>query len=180
MQIVVPSVTVMPERSSAEEQLATQLGALLRLMHPLKAAVARETAPGEGVDRSAVLLLFPLQHGPLRAGALAELCHADPSTISRQVAELVRRGLVRREPDPSDGRATLVAATAAGRAACDRFRVLRRQLLAAAVADWTDEDLATFAVLLGRFNDALDTAYRPPGPRGVEPAFPTDRDQDTA
>jgi len=112
-----------------------------------------------------MLLLFPLMEGPQRPGALAELSHADPSTISRQVAELVRRELVRREPDPSDGRASLLAITDAGRGVCERVRTLRRELLAAAVAGWTDAELDTFAGLLSRFNGALGTAYCPPPAR---------------
>jgi predicted MarR family transcription regulator len=78
------------------------------------------------------------------------------------VAELVRRELVRREPDPSDGRASLLAITDAGREVCERVRTLRRGLLAAAVSGWTDAELDTFAGLLGRFNGALGTAYCPP------------------
>src|ERR1700742_2833233 len=117
MQSVLPWVIM--DRAAAEEQLATELSTLLRLMHPLKAAAAREGLHGDGQDRSAMLLLFPLMHAPQRPGALAELTHADPSTISRQVAELVQRGLVRREPDPSDGRASLLAITDAGRESCE-------------------------------------------------------------
>jgi len=150
------------DRAAAEEQLATEMSTLLRLIHPLKAAAARDGGAGLGPDRSAMLLLFPLMEGPQRPGALAELSHADPSTISRQVAELVRRELVRREPDPSDGRASLLAITDAGREVCERVRTLRRGLLAAAVAGWTDAELDTFAGLLGRFNGALGTAYCPP------------------
>jgi DNA-binding MarR family transcriptional regulator len=149
------------DRAAAEEQLATEVSTLLRLIHPLKAAAARDGGGGLGPDRSAMLLLFPLIEGPQRPGALAELSHADPSTVSRQVAELVRLELVRREPDPSDGRASLLAITDAGRQVCERVRTLRRELLAAAVAGWTDSDLDTFADLLGRFNGALGAAYRP-------------------
>jgi MarR family len=133
------------DRAATEEQLATEVSTLLRLMHPVKAAAAREGGAGVGHDRSAMLLLFPLMHGPLRPGALAEQSHTDPSTISRQVAELVRRELVRREPDPSDGRASLLAITDSGR-----------------VAGWTDAELDAFASLLSRFNGALGAAYRPP------------------
>ena len=153
------------DRAGAEEQLATEVGTLLRLIHPLKAAAARDGGAGLGPDRSAMLLLFPLMEGPQRSGALAELCHTDPSTISRQVAELVRRELVHREPDPSDGRASLLAITDAGREVCERVRTLRRELLAAAVAAWTDAELETFADLLTRFNGALGGAYRPPPAR---------------
>jgi DNA-binding MarR family transcriptional regulator len=169
---------VRPDRADAEEQLATEVSTLLRRMHPLKAAAAREL-PGAGHDRTAMLLLFPLVQGPLRAAALAEASHADPSTISRQVAELVRRGLVERQADPSDGRASLLAITDAGREVCERVRLLRRQLLASAVDGWPDEELATLARLLGRFNDALGDAYCPPVPRTVTTAHPA-RDQDIA
>lgn len=155
------------DRAAAEEQLATEVSTLLRLIHPLKAAAAREGGAALGQDRSAMLLLFPLLEGPQRPGALAELCHSDPSTISRQVAELVRRDLVRREPDPSDGRASLLAITDAGREVCERVRTLRRELLAAAVAGWTDAELDTFAGLLSRFNGAIGAAYRPPAPRAA-------------
>jgi DNA-binding MarR family transcriptional regulator len=157
------------DRAASEEQLATEVSTLLRLMHPVKAAAAREGGL-VGHDRSAMLLLFPLMHAPQRPGALAEISHADPSTISRQVAELVRHGLVRREPDPSDGRASLLAITDAGREVCERVRTMRRELLATAVAGWTDSELGTLAVLLNRFNGALGAAYCPPVPRLVTTA----------
>jgi DNA-binding MarR family transcriptional regulator len=155
------------DRAASEEQLATEVSSLMKLMHPVKAAAAREAGPGFGHDRSSMLLLFPLVQGPLRPGALAEASFADPSTISRQVAELVKRGFVRREPDPSDGRASLLAITDAGREFCERLRTLRRDMLAAAVGGWADDEVATFASLLNRFNDALGVAYCPPVPRSV-------------
>jgi DNA-binding MarR family transcriptional regulator len=111
------------------------------------------------------------------------MSHADPSTISRQVAELVRGGLVRREPDPSDGRASLLAITDAGRQVCERVRTLRRELLAAAVAGWADTELAEFASLLNRFNGGLGTAYCAPPPRLVTTnaaASPADAEQELA
>jgi DNA-binding MarR family transcriptional regulator len=153
------------DRAASEEQLATEVSRLMRLMHPVKAAAAREAGNGVGHDRSAMLLLFPLMRGPLRPGALAEASFADPSTISRQVAELVKRGLVQREPDPSDGRASLLAITDAGREVCERLRSMRRDLLAAAVDGWSDDELATFASLLSKFNGTLGVVYCPPVPR---------------
>lgn len=165
-------------RAVVEEQLADAVGTLMRLMHPVKAA-ARTGPPGGGHDRSAVLLLFPLMHGPCRPGSLAEQSHADPSTISRQVAELVGRGLVERQADPSDGRASLLAITPAGKEMCEQVRRLRRDLLAAAVTDWTEAELADLAGLLDRFTTALGAAYGPPSPR-TAPLDTTATDQDTA
>ena len=43
------------------------------------------------------------------------LC-ADPSTVSRQVASLVKAGLVERQADPDDGRASILVPTELGRA----------------------------------------------------------------
>jgi DNA-binding MarR family transcriptional regulator len=168
------------DRAASEEQLATEVSTLLRLIHPLKAAAAREGGAVVGHDRSAMLLLFPLMSAPQRPGSLAELAHADPSTISRQVAELVRGGLVRREPDPSDGRASLLAITDSGREVCAQMRRLRRELLAAAVAGWTDTEVATFGELLNRFNGALGEAYCPPVPRLVTPVTPAEAEQELA
>ena len=69
-------------------------------------------------DRGGAPLHFLLVHlvkgGPQRSGALAEAVHSDPSTISRQVAHLVRLGLVERTADPEDREAR----EAAERVAC--------------------------------------------------------------
>jgi DNA-binding MarR family transcriptional regulator len=151
-------VAVDDERRALGRRLADEVGRLVRLGHAARAAVAaRGAAPVPAVgDRSAVLLLFPLLvHGPQRASALADAVHADPSTVSRQTAELVRHGLVRREEDPTDRRARLLALTDAGREVCERVRATRGDLLAAALATWSREDLGTLATLLHRLNEDL-------------------------
>jgi DNA-binding MarR family transcriptional regulator len=52
-----------------------------------------------------------------RSSDLAARAGLDPSTVSRAVAGLVTQGLVTREADPHDGRATLLVVTPAGHAA---------------------------------------------------------------
>lgn len=54
--------------------------------------------------------------GPLRSNELAAALFLDKSTTSRVVDGLVRKGHAERRPDPEDGRAVQVAATAGGRA----------------------------------------------------------------
>lgn len=49
-----------------------------------------------------------------RMGAIAELSHLNASHLSRVAARLEGRGLLRREPDPEDGRATLATLTPEG------------------------------------------------------------------
>ncbi len=56
----------------------------------------------------------------LRMQDLAARTVLSRTRVSRLVDEMVRAGLVRREPDPSDGRATFAVLTAAGRQALRR------------------------------------------------------------
>jgi DNA-binding MarR family transcriptional regulator len=79
----------------------------------------------------------------------------DPSTVSRAVAALVGAGLVVRTADPSDGRASVLALTDRGRAVLTGLSSWYGDLLASALRDWSDEDLAAFAAMLQRFSDDL-------------------------
>src|ERR1700712_2718529 len=93
-----------------------------------------------GAEFSALMLLFPLRHmGPMRVTDLAEVKQADPSTVSRQVAQLVKAGLARREADPVDGRASRLAVTEAGLTACQHLHEARHALLSKALSDWPPE-----------------------------------------
>jgi DNA-binding MarR family transcriptional regulator len=122
----------------------------MRLMHALK---GQHAADG-GRDRAAHVLLFPLcRLGPLRQGALADLVHADPSTVSRHVTLLVEQGLVRRAADEFDGRASNLVVTDAGRAQLDRLRAERQAYLRQVTTGWTDEELRTFTALFDRLLD---------------------------
>ena len=140
--------------------LGEQLPRFLRLVHALKAGQSAE-------NRAALFLLFPLERlGPLRQGALAELVHADPSTVSRHVSSLIERGLVHRIADETDGRASRLVVTDAGRTAMAQVRAEREAHLARATADWSAADLATLARLFGRLLDDL-AASLPTEPSAV-------------
>jgi MarR family transcriptional regulator, 2-MHQ and catechol-resistance regulon repressor len=56
-----------------------------------------------------------VEHGPLRLGDLAERLFLDKSTTSRVVRTLVRKGYVEQHRDATDGRATALRPTRAGR-----------------------------------------------------------------
>jgi DNA-binding MarR family transcriptional regulator len=128
----------------------------------------------ENRDRAALVLLFPLVRlGPLRQGALADLVHADPSTVSRHVAALVEQGLVRRIADETDGRASRLVVTDAGHAALENLRQERERHLERVTAGWDEADLATLTCLFGRLLD--DLAATLPGtpdssPSSTDPA----------
>ncbi|MGN6608096.1 MAG: MarR family winged helix-turn-helix transcriptional regulator [Jatrophihabitans sp.] len=117
-------------------------------------------AAAHDVEWSSRMVLRALdREGPLRAGALAERMEADPSTISRQVAALVRDGLVERRADPDDGRASLLVLTPKATEVLVEHEELRKQHFGRLVADWSDEELQTFADLLERFTHDF-TAHR--------------------
>ena len=153
---VAPSSKVDPvDRATAVRSLSEQLPRFMRLVHALKTQVAKN----DNRDRAALVLLFPLVRlGPLRQGALAELVHADPSTVSRHVAALVEQGLVRRVADESDGRASRLHVTEEGRALLQLMRRERESHVERVTADWTDADLTTLTALFGRFLDDFAAA----------------------
>jgi DNA-binding MarR family transcriptional regulator len=139
----------------AGSRLSDDLTQLSRVLHALKASVTSGSGP-EARERAAHVLLFPLTRlGPLRQGALAELVHADPSTVSRHVTLLVERGLVRRVADELDGRASRLVVTPAGEAVLEAMRQERDGFLQQVTADWAPEDLDTFTRLLHRFVQGL-------------------------
>jgi DNA-binding MarR family transcriptional regulator len=142
-----------PPAGDDDASLSDRLVQLVRVMHVLKLQMAGGAGQGpEARERAAHVLLFPLTRlGPLRQGALAELVHADPSTVSRHVTLLVDHGLVRRVADEQDGRASRLVVTPAGEAVLEQMRQERDGLLAQVTADWTPDELASFTRQLHRF-----------------------------
>ncbi|QDU40835.1 DNA-binding transcriptional repressor MarR [Maioricimonas rarisocia] len=80
------------------------------------------------VEESALLMVLVESGQPLRRGEFAEIMLRDKTTITRQLDGLERKGLVRRKPDPSDGRAVLITPTPKGRRQIDRLLPQSREL----------------------------------------------------
>ena len=99
----------------------------------------------------------------MRSSELAAALNADPSTVSRHVAQLVDLDLVRREADPADGRATLLVITEAGRRRVEGMRAMRREAFESAMTDWSQDELSTLVVLFDRFVDAAEQLIAPAG-----------------
>jgi len=112
-----------------------------------------------GLGRGPVKALFKLRRlGPLRVKDLAVQLRLDSTTVSRHVDDLQRRGLVVREADRSDGRATLVRLSARAVDLLDDAEVERRGKLRDGLQDWSPSDRATFVRLLSRFVQRDDLA----------------------
>ena len=99
-----------------------------RLLHHVRALVRRfavsERADvfccGMTIAQAATLETLRLE-GSLRMGDLGRRLGIAPSTLTRNLQRLLDMGYVRREADGSDGRAAVVALTAAGRRKADRL-----------------------------------------------------------
>ncbi|GAB2726318.1 MarR family winged helix-turn-helix transcriptional regulator [Nocardia thraciensis] len=133
---------------------------LIRLGRIRERTNAQIVAASKGeIEISAYGIIFRLlEDGPMRSGTLAEAMYSDASTISRQVASLVKRGLLERRADPDDGRASVLMVTDAGRDLAEHLRRRRIEVLAHIVADWDHADREQLATLLRRFVDDYDTA----------------------
>jgi DNA-binding MarR family transcriptional regulator len=145
----------------AEEATSRLAGELVRFARLGGRAKGMLNTGPLGAESSALMLLFPLRFmGPLRVTDLAEVKQADPSTVSRQVAQLVKAGLARREADPADGRASRLAVTEAGLAACQRLHEARNEMVSRALAGWPPEQVTAFADLFAQFNSSVEALLR--------------------
>src|SRR5580765_7431431 len=89
-----PELGVDPELDRQSTQIAD---AILRMMRT-QGAIRSKMISSEDADAGATFVLLDLvKNGPRRATELAGQMCADPSTVSRQVAALVKAGLIGRE-----------------------------------------------------------------------------------
>jgi DNA-binding MarR family transcriptional regulator len=143
-----------PPRAEVAE-VADNVIALLRSFSRTRARLL--AAAAEDVEWSAHLLLKCIAtEGPMRASALAEFLKSDPSTVSRQVAALVRDGLLERRSDPADGRASLLALTPKADALVAEHDRMRLEQYEQMLEGWSEADLRRFAKMLNRFTTAYE------------------------
>ncbi|WP_338693554.1 MarR family winged helix-turn-helix transcriptional regulator [Streptomyces sp. Q6] len=137
------------DRESAVDTIQRELTSFARR--------ARATAARMHPELSLVsftLLSHLDEQGGCRATDLAAHYALDKSTVSRQVSALERAGLVMRRVDPDDHRVQVLHPTAAGAEILAQVTVSRRQMFGERLADWSEDDLARFAVYLERYNES--------------------------
>lgn len=126
----------------------------------------QQSRPGQHLERSAYLLLTRLEsEESMSLRDLAEAFRLDVSTINRQIAPLLKRGLVERFTDPDGGTARRLRPTRDGldQLAADRER--SREGVAMVVADWPQDRITAFTELLTRFNTGIEGLEGNPWPR---------------
>ncbi|WP_274561976.1 MarR family winged helix-turn-helix transcriptional regulator [Streptomyces spiramyceticus] len=135
--------------------LERELAVFLRRARASSGDMAREVHPE--LEPAAYGLLVRLDEVERqRATDLAAWFGVGKATMSRQLRALEELGLVTREPDPADGRASLVALTAEGRARFRRVRDARRARYVRKLADWDRAEVAELARLLHQLNERAE------------------------
>jgi DNA-binding MarR family transcriptional regulator len=142
-----------PELEESAEQIAASVISMMRQFNTIKSRVAL----GHEGDTSPIFLLIKLAHlGPRRASDLAEQLCADPSTVSRQVAHLVKSGLVERKADPDDGRASILVPTELGRVKVREHAQRRGDTMKPVIADWSAQDRGDFLRLMNKYIEGIE------------------------
>lgn len=109
----------------AASDLQVVLGRLVRRLR------AENTFP---ISQASVLGRL-MREGPSTTSALAAAERVRPQSMAQTVAELELNNLVKRRPDPLDGRQILIELTDSGNETLDRDRQRRAGWLAAAMTD---------------------------------------------
>ncbi|MFH8348976.1 MarR family winged helix-turn-helix transcriptional regulator [Streptomyces sp. NPDC018045] len=94
-------------------------------LHRLTRSLRRAAAAGGIQPTQFAVLAMLTQRGPSRIGEIAAWVPCSQPTATAAVLGLEAAGLIRREPDPTDGRASRVLAT--GRGATALADVARRE-----------------------------------------------------
>jgi DNA-binding MarR family transcriptional regulator len=128
-------------KDDLDVQLYVALGRIVRAL--------RQEAPSSEVGPGGLSVLVVLEgQGPQRIGSLAEAVAVTPPSMTRIVNALETEGLVDRQPDPADGRAQVVAMTAAGRALLTSGKEVKLAALRRRLAELPPGDRARLAAAL--------------------------------
>lgn len=133
--------------ASVEEQFGIMFAGVKARMRDR----ARQVHPGLQPVGYTILTTLT-RSGPTHAGALAEMLDTDKSSISRQARALEELGLLEREADPTDGRATFLKASADAVRRVTQVRAEHQALLYEGLRGWEVSDLEQLSELLARIN----------------------------
>ena len=122
-----------------KEELAPRLRwAITRMARRLRQEAGTDLGPSQVAALASIE-----RHGPLSPSELAEVERIKRPTATRIVRHLEEGGLIERVRDPADGRASILSATAEGRALLKRLRERKTAYLAKRLAAIDADDRRT-------------------------------------
>ncbi|MCW5803577.1 MAG: MarR family transcriptional regulator [Deltaproteobacteria bacterium] len=154
--MIMVDMSILARRERDPNAFIDKFGAVRRRVSALAAAAYAE------LDLGTTQAKFLRHVGDLPADAaisqaeLARATQSDPALTGRTIETLVERGLVAREPSPTDRRAYVVSLTPAGRRTCERVRAMRTKFATRVVAALDERDLDDFDRIAGKLLAALD------------------------
>jgi DNA-binding MarR family transcriptional regulator len=139
---------VAEDRSAAgEESLADMFWAVARQLRE----TSQETlAPWDITPAQLRALRVLSRNGPIRLSRLSDKLHIAPRSATEVTDALESRGLVERQPDLTDRRATLVQLTEHGRSVLDAIRAARGSEAERLFSQLSPADQADLARILGQ------------------------------
>ena len=155
-----------------------ELALLLRRLTVELDAVGQRFADLHGLNRTDVRALVAVMDAARRgqsltAGGLGEAVDLRSASVTALVDRLERVGHLRRVRDPEDRRrVSLEISESAMAAGGEFFGGLQRDLMAA-MAHYSDEDLAVVTRFLTEMTDVIVRHQRPPAPPQATEALPT-------
>ncbi|MFJ8111692.1 MarR family winged helix-turn-helix transcriptional regulator [Streptomyces sp. NPDC096132] len=145
--------------SVAAGRLSHAIFRVARVHHMLAGQLLRRV----GLHPSQELVMMQLwERGPQRQTDLVRLLGSDAATMTRTIQRLEHAGFVRRQPSPTDKRATIVEPTAAGNALRREVESAWLELEASVVSDLPPEEQAEVLAVLGRIEASLTRAATQP------------------
>ncbi|MFT4052049.1 MAG: MarR family transcriptional regulator [Microbacterium sp.] len=143
-------------RTEAVRALEAEFGDLLSRMRRILTEIAGRVSPG--LLPGAYKVFTTIVHREsISQSALADHLLVDKGQLSRTVRDLEQLGLVRRDPDPDDGRASILSPTPLGRERLAAARAPQENALLHALDDWPLDEIRSLTRLL----HALTTGVTP-------------------
>jgi len=141
---------------SGDAQLSSKHG-IIRLVNRVRVelidALDRELAP---FDITAAQLIVLASVATREADSPAGLCKNisyDPGAMTRMIDRLEQRGLVRRNPNPDDRRATNLEITTAGRALYPQLLAAKETVQAQFLRGFSEQEVGALEQFLNRMLD---------------------------
>lgn len=145
---------IVPERSDKageSYQLDVQVGFILRRAHQRASAIFAEHFRDAGLSPVQFSALVRIRdEGWVSQNQLGRLIHMDPATIMGVISRLVARKLVRKIPDPNDGRRMLLSITSIGLRLVEEYEQLGFAVTEATLAPLDATERRAFLDLLVR------------------------------